>query len=131
MPHAKRPITATLLYGAASLLLYALLFAYADQFVAWAEQTKEHKSLFLIPVVVAFVFSYFHGAFTGYFWESLGLRAAKTSNQSGSKAGAKASAQTGAKPGGKAGGTAATPKTINPQGGQKGKTSSTRPIAQS
>jgi hypothetical protein len=25
------------------------------------------------------VFSYFHGAFTGYFWETLGLRAAKTS----------------------------------------------------
>lgn len=111
MPHTKRPITATLLYGAASLLLYALLFVYADQFVAWAEQTKEHKSLFLIPVAVAFVFSYFHGAFTGHFWESLGLRAAKTST--------------------KPGGTAATPKTVNPQGGQQTKASSHRPIAQS
>jgi len=78
MPHAKRPVAATLLYGGASLLLYALLFYYADHFVAWAEQTKEQKALFLIPVVVAFVFSYFHGAFTGHFWESLGLRAAKT-----------------------------------------------------
>ena len=79
MPHAKRPVAATLLFGVASLLLYALLYAYADQFVAWAEQTKEHKALFLVPVVVAFVFSYFHGAFTGHFWETLGLRAAKSS----------------------------------------------------
>ena len=151
MPHAKRPITATLLYGAASLLLYALLFAYADQFVAWAEQTKEHKSLFLIPVAVAFVFSYFHGAFTGHFWESLGLRAAKTSTQAGGKAGAKTSTQAGGKAGAKTstqaggkagaktraqtgakpGGTAATPKTVNPKGGQPSKASSNRPIAQS
>jgi len=79
MPYLTRPVTATLLYGAASLLLYALLFAYSDQLVAWAEQTKEHKAFFLIPVVVAFLFSYFHGAFTGHFWETLGLRAAKSS----------------------------------------------------
>ena len=112
MPHAKRPVTATLLYGVASLLLYALLFAYADQFVTWAEQTKEHKSLFLIPVVVAFVFSYFHGAFTGHFWESLGLRAAKTS----------------AKPVNKAGGKAATAS--SPQSGQRDNPAGNRPITQ-
>ena len=78
MPHSRKPIAATLFYGSASLLLYILLFLYADQFVAWAEQTKDHKALFLIPVVVAFIFSYFHGAFTGLFWEILGLRAAKS-----------------------------------------------------
>jgi Kef-type K+ transport system membrane component KefB len=78
MSHPKKPITATLFYGIASLLLYTLLFLNADLFIEWAERTKDHKSLFLIPVVVAFVFSYFHGAFTSYFWEILGLRAAKS-----------------------------------------------------
>ncbi|MEO1766087.1 hypothetical protein [Thiobacter aerophilum] len=31
----------------------------------------------LVPIVVAFVMSYAHGAFTGMFWDSLGLKAAK------------------------------------------------------
>ena len=76
----KKPIAATLLFGIASLVLYTLLLMNSDLFVDWAERTiKGEKSLFLVPVVVAFVFSYFHGAFTGYFWETLGLRAAKTS----------------------------------------------------
>lgn len=74
----KKPIAATLLYGLASLVLYTLLLTNSDLFVEWAVQTKDNKALFLIPVLVAFVFSYFHGAFTGHFWESLGLRAAKS-----------------------------------------------------
>ena len=79
----KKPIAATLLYGIASLVLYTLLLLNSDLFVDWAERTiKGEKSLFLIPVVVAFVFSYFHGHFTGHFWETLGLRAAKTSTHS-------------------------------------------------
>lgn len=81
MPDTKknRPLLPTLIFGAASVALYMLLFVYSDQFVDWARRTQSgEKILFLIPVVVAFVFSYFHGAFTGYFWESMGLRAAKT-----------------------------------------------------
>jgi uncharacterized RDD family membrane protein YckC len=82
----KKPIAATLLYGIASLVLYTLLLMNSDLFVDWAERTiKGEKSLFLIPVVVAFVFSYFHGHFTGHFWETLGLRAAKTNTHSTSK----------------------------------------------
>ncbi|HEY9198282.1 MAG TPA: hypothetical protein VIR60_02875 [Gammaproteobacteria bacterium] len=77
----KRPLLQTLIFGCASIALYMLLFIYADQLVNWAYQTKTgNKLLFLIPVAIAFVFSYFHGAFTGYFWESVGLRAAKTSS---------------------------------------------------
>lgn len=82
----KKPIAATLLYGVASLVLYVLLLTNSDLFVDWAQRTKEgEKILFLIPVVVAFVFSYFHGAFTGHFWETLGLRAAKTNTHASSK----------------------------------------------
>lgn len=81
MSQAKKPVTAMLFYGIASLVLYTLLLTNSDLFVQWAQDTKDNKLLFLIPVVVAFVFSYFHGAFTGHFWESLGLRAAKTSGK--------------------------------------------------
>jgi hypothetical protein len=76
----RKTLLATVSYGVASLVLYGLLIAYSDLFVEWAERTRSgEKALFLIPVVVAFVFSYFHGAFTGHFWETLGLRAAKGS----------------------------------------------------
>ncbi|HNA29302.1 MAG TPA: hypothetical protein PLL19_07595 [Thiobacillaceae bacterium] len=81
MSQHKRPITATLLYGTASIVLYILLLQNSDLFVEWAQKTKEQKSLFLIPVAVAFVFSYFHGAFTSHFWESMGLRAAKSGDK--------------------------------------------------
>jgi hypothetical protein len=75
----RKPIAATLLFGLASVVLYALLLLNSDLFVEWAQRTKEgEKSLFLIPIVVAFIFSYFHGTFTGHFWETMGLRAAKT-----------------------------------------------------
>jgi hypothetical protein len=70
--------------------MYTLLLMNSDLFVDWAERTiKGEKSLFLIPVVVAFVFSYFHGTFTGHFWETLGLRAAKTIAHAPAKSGAK------------------------------------------
>lgn len=79
---SKRPLLPTLFYGCASIVLYVLLFIYSEQLVNWAYQTKTgNKLLFIIPVAIAFVFSYFHGAFTGYFWETIGLRAAVTSNK--------------------------------------------------
>ncbi len=86
----KKPIAATLLFGIASLVLYTLLLSNSDLFVDWAQRTKDgEKMLFLVPVVVAFVFSYFHGAFTGYFWETLGLRAAKSVAKADAKASGK------------------------------------------
>ncbi|MBI2312229.1 MAG: hypothetical protein HYU77_07005 [Betaproteobacteria bacterium] len=73
-------------YGTASIALYAVLFVYSDRFVEWAERTRDgEKLLFIIPIVVAFVFSYVHGAFTGYFWDALGFRAAKGSRKPGNK----------------------------------------------
>lgn len=73
----KRPLLPMLFYGCATVGLYLLLFMYSEQLVEWAYQTKSgNKLLFIVPVVIAFIFSYFHGAFTGYFWETIGLRAA-------------------------------------------------------
>ncbi len=77
---SKPSLLPTLTFGVASVVLYYLLFHFSDHFVDWAYRTKHgEKSLFLIPVAVAFVFSYFHGQFTGHFWETMGLRAARTS----------------------------------------------------
>jgi hypothetical protein len=77
MPNDKRPITATLLYGAVSIVLYTALIMKSDLFVEMAQRTKNgEKWLFLVPIVIAFVFSYVHGTFTGLFWESLGFKAA-------------------------------------------------------
>ncbi|GAB4172004.1 MAG: hypothetical protein Fur0039_12570 [Rhodocyclaceae bacterium] len=74
----KESIGKALGWGLASSALYATLFAFSDQLVEWAHRTREGEKLFfLVPIVVAFALSYVHGAFTGYFWDVLGLRAAK------------------------------------------------------
>lgn len=65
------------LYGAASLALYALLFLYADETVELARLTREGEKIwFLVPIVIAFLFSLVHGAFTGAFWDAIGLKPA-------------------------------------------------------
>ncbi len=78
----RRHIAATVTFGIASVALYALLFAYADLFTDLARRTRDgERALALVPVAVAFAFSWVHGAFTGYFWEVLGLRAAAGSEK--------------------------------------------------
>lgn len=65
------------LYGAASLALYVLLYLYADETVELARRTQQGEKIwFLVPIAIAFVFSYAHGAFTGYFWDAVGLKPA-------------------------------------------------------
>lgn len=78
--HAKsysRPLATTALFGIGSIVLYVLLILNSDLFIEWAQRTKDgEKGLFLVPILAAFLFSFVHGAFTGHFWESIGLRAA-------------------------------------------------------
>ena len=64
--------------GAASVALYALLFVYADETVEFARRTREGEKIwFLVPILIAFVFSLVHGAFTGYFWDAIGMKPAE------------------------------------------------------
>ena len=64
-------------YGVASLALYALLFVYADETVELARRTREGEKIwFLVPIVIAFVFSLAHGAFTSSFWDAIGFKPA-------------------------------------------------------
>lgn len=70
-------IVKAVLCGAASVALYGSLFVFAEQTVELARRTREgEKILFLVPIVIAFVFSLVHGAFTGYFWDAIGLKPA-------------------------------------------------------
>ena len=66
----------TLLYGLGSGVLYIMLYEYQGQIREFAQLTPQgHHEYFAIPIAIAFVFSLVHGAFTGHFWESMGLRA--------------------------------------------------------
>lgn len=66
--------------AAASALCYALLFVYEKQVMASFTRTDGWYPL--LSVATAFLFSLTHGAFTGYFWEALGVRARPAQPQS-------------------------------------------------
>lgn len=59
-------------WGVASAAMYALLFVYEEPLLHWSSQGRW---FFLLPLLIAFAFSYVHGNFTGEFWKSLGIRA--------------------------------------------------------
>jgi len=72
----SRPLRIVLILGAASAMLYLALFLFSDTLIAWAAATRNgHKIYALVPVAIAMVFSFVHGAFTARFWDALGLRA--------------------------------------------------------
>lgn len=60
--------------GVLSLGLYVLLFTYEQDVL---RLSLEGAWGFLVPIVIAFIFSFVHGAFTGGFWDMLGLKAKK------------------------------------------------------
>jgi hypothetical protein len=70
----KRPYAKTVLYGAVSLGLYALLLAKQD---AINETIARGGALALLPIAMAFLFSFVHGNFTGCFWSSCGVEASR------------------------------------------------------
>ena len=64
-------------YGITSAVLYLLLYLYADHTIALARRAQQGERIwFVAPIVIAFVFSFVHGAFTGHFWDAIGLRPA-------------------------------------------------------
>ncbi len=70
----KKPVVAMIVMGAISLALYTTLLMKQD--LINSTFTKGGWYAFL-PIIVAFVFSYFHGGFTGHFWTVLGVEAAR------------------------------------------------------
>jgi len=61
-----------LLFGAIVLALYSGLYVYEKEII---ELSTRGGWYFLVPLTIAFVFSFFHGKFTGDFWDFLGIKA--------------------------------------------------------
>lgn len=70
----SKQIAKTVVLGVLTLGLYITLFTNEEQVLA---ATSEGKWSFFIPLTIAFAFSFAHGAFTGEFWDVLGVKAKK------------------------------------------------------
>ena len=67
-----KAVTNTVILGIISAALYLLLYLFSDQILQWSERGHWY---FIVPVGIAFGFSFVHGAFTGHFWDLLGIKA--------------------------------------------------------
>jgi F0F1-type ATP synthase assembly protein I len=70
----KKPVAAMIVMGVVSVALYATLLLKQDLI---NENFAKGGMYALLPIITAFVFSYFHGNFTGHFWTVLGVEAAR------------------------------------------------------
>ncbi len=62
----------TLFWGLFSAILYFALYYFEAPILNWS---KAGTLAFIVPVFIAFLFSFVHGAFTTYFWDLLGVKA--------------------------------------------------------
>ncbi|KAF0135529.1 MAG: hypothetical protein FD153_2084 [Rhodospirillaceae bacterium] len=67
-------IVTTIGLGVTSLILYLLLFRYERELL---DLSGRGGWSFIIPITIAFVFSFVHGIFTSNFWDVLGVKARK------------------------------------------------------
>lgn len=70
-PAKSRQVIRTLLLGAATVVLYWLLFVNEK---AILDLSAKGHWYFILPLAIAFVFSFVHGAFTAEFWDTLGVK---------------------------------------------------------
>jgi len=72
--HKKKPVGKMVLLGIISIALYAALLLNQD----YINATFSHGGVYaFLPILTAFLFSFFHGSFTGHFWTVLGVEASK------------------------------------------------------
>lgn len=69
-----KQVTKAVAFGGIAVALYACLFLLERPILEFSTRGGWY---FLVPVAIAFLFSFVHGAFTGYFWDALGIRAKK------------------------------------------------------
>lgn len=80
MKRSTRSLVITLILAAMSSGLYILLYMFSEELTGFTSAARSGELLYaFIPIIVALVFSFVHGAFTGHFWNLLGLRAKKQS----------------------------------------------------
>ena len=78
MSEKSTSVVSVAILGVVSCALYWLLYEYNETILNIAQEVRSgDKTLFLVPILIAFVFSYVHGSFTGRFWDVLGFKAAK------------------------------------------------------
>ena len=65
-------IVQTITLGILSASLYFLLWVFEAPLL---QLSKQGGWYFIIPLGIAFLFSGIHGAFTGHFWDVLGVKA--------------------------------------------------------
>jgi hypothetical protein len=70
----KKPVGAMIVMGIISIALYTTLLLKQDLLNTTFAQGGWYA---LLPIIMAFVFSFFHGSFTGHFWTVLGIEAAR------------------------------------------------------
>ena len=70
----KKPVGAMIVMGLISIALYTTLLLKQDLINSTFAKGGWYA---LLPIIMAFVFSYFHGSFTGNFWTVLGIEAAR------------------------------------------------------
>lgn len=68
----RRAQKMTVVYGIASLALYAATFMNSDEVLHQATMGGFHA---VIPIATVFLFSYVHGNFAGNLWTALGIEA--------------------------------------------------------
>lgn len=73
-------ISRALWFGLLSIGLYLLLFYNERAALEWS---VKYSWSFLVPIAIAFVFSFAHGAFTGAFWDAVGLKPKSTKKPKG------------------------------------------------
>ncbi len=79
MTHDKRLWAKTIFWGITTALLYTLLFIESERVIELSRTAPQHPWQVLVPIAIAFAISFMHGAFTGLFWEVMGLKAASQS----------------------------------------------------
>ena len=70
---AHKPYLGLIVSGLISGALYLALYLFHHEIMATFTRTDGWYPA--LPVITAFVFSFSHGAFTGYFWAVLGITA--------------------------------------------------------
>ncbi len=70
----KKPYGKMIIFGVVSVTLYGVLLAKQNICNDFFTRGGLYA---LLPICVAFIFSFFHGNFTGNFWTALGVEASK------------------------------------------------------
>jgi len=70
----KKPYGKVILFGLIVSVLYVILLTHQGLITANFTRGGLYA---LLPIATAFIFSFFHGSFTGAFWTVLGIEAKK------------------------------------------------------